>query len=155
MSAGGSNAPVEWIASGHRLVAWVHLLEPVPFELPFGGAVFPCLIWDDRGHPPEVLARHLVSADCRYFVSGGRFAEAWHDAADRAFVEATLDLSDEEVEARHVMTVDMADEPVEEVAFFFRGCTDFGPYAFDRGLLLTFGAVDARIEALRSALAAP
>lgn len=152
MSAGGSNPRIEWIPSDHRLIACVHLPEAAPFELPFGGAAFPCLIWDDRGEPPDQLARCLVAANCRYFVCGGRFAEAWHDAADHAYVEATLDLSEEEATARHLMTVGTADETVEEVASFFRQCTDFGPYAFDRGLLLTFGAVDARIEAVRAAL---
>lgn len=134
----------------------------VSSEAPFGRQQFACLLWnhslerDVEG--ASVLLGSLIDDGCRYFVCGGLDCEWWHDIADELFVGKYLDATDEERERNHVMTTWHAQEPPEDVAFFFAFNTSFDEISFDRFLLIHLGdgpdvdAVDRAVVAQARAL---
>jgi hypothetical protein len=117
---------------------------------------FACLLWDCDGkwasEGRHTLVAALIEAGCRYFVCGGCDAPAWEEAADEAFVNVTLSLSDSEREARHVMTTSHRDESESEVAFFFVFNTNFDAHVFNRYLVLAIGCDEVLIERLCAAV---
>lgn len=134
----------ESIASARRL------------ESPFSGEQFACLLWN-HGDARDVdrasaLLESLLDGGCRYLVCGGDDCEWWHDMADELFVAKYLDSSEAEREENQVMTTWHADEPPEDVAFFFVFNTSFDDITFSRFLVLNLGSeaklsvVDARVQ---------
>jgi hypothetical protein len=124
----------------------------------FGGAAFPCLVWDANTERTteqrHVMVASLMDAGCRYFVCGGPGCADWEEEADEAFVMATLDVPEPERDARFVMTSAHRGESVDDVAFFFVCNTNFDAHAFERFLVLVIGADEEATERLCSAVRA-
>ena len=119
--------------------------------LAFDGRPFPCLLFDAGGDwPPDArahLARTLIALGCRYAVCAGRTCSRWEAEFDGAFID--LELTDSEREERFVMTTSHADEPLDDVAFFFVSSTGFRQHAFDDFLVLQRGPESPEADSLR------
>ena len=134
---------------------WLQVLaETADFEPPFGGMPYPCLIWETRGGRSADdrldLSRRLVASGIRYAVCGGVECEAWHHAVDEAYIE--LGLEGKDADDKFVMTSLHPDDPVDEVAFFFVGNTNFHDHDFTQFLVLQLGSDWATEHSLREAV---
>ena len=122
-------------------VVSLQTLEPLP--PPFGGEVFPCLVWDHHGGWPREarveFARTLIHGGCRYAVCAGNEAEQWHLAFDLAFVQDHGDEPEDSWAGKFVMTTEHGGETPDEVAFFFVLNTNFEEHDFKNYLLLHLG----------------
>lgn len=118
------------------------LTDPAEFCDPFPGHDYTCLLWDSTGRTDpgarEAMADALVATGCLYLVCGGAECDAWHDAADRAFI--TLDLPEPVYEERFVMTTWHTGESPEEVAFFFACRAEVEERPIRKHLVLQLGA---------------
>ncbi len=137
----------------------LQISSPFVVESPFGGIEFPCLTWDAGANASvdqmEALAKKLINANCRYVVCGGAQCLRWHDAVDEVFVREVYegqDCSEEEAEARHVMTTWHEGESLEEVAHFFVRYTAFGEHKFSRHLVLILGDDASIFQRLQAAV---
>jgi hypothetical protein len=120
------------------------LAQPLTLHPPFAGGAFPCLLWDHGGalstEAKAAVARTLLQAGCRYAVCAGAECEVWHDVFDEVHVIDTTDSPANANEEDLVMTTWHHGEAPEDVAFFFVLNTNFGPYDFDRFLVLHVGS---------------
>lgn len=107
---------------------------------PFDGELYAVLLWATRtttaARKHRVCAA-LIASGCRYVVCGGRESVAWEDAADEAFL--AQDLPEADIDENLVMTTSHERESMDDVAFFFTRCTNFGPHDFTRFLVLMMG----------------
>ena len=117
-------------------------------RLPFAVGSFVCLLWDHASGSSsarrDALAGELLRARCRYFVCGGSDCDAWHAAADEAFVHQHLGQADEELDAAHVMTTSHQAESSDDVAFFFVFCANVEHSCPKDYLVIHVGSGDQR-----------
>jgi hypothetical protein len=101
-----------------------------------------CLLWDHDGRLPaasrDEIARVLLESGCRYAVCAGANASEWEATVDLAFVRA-ISGSDGSEEDAVVMTTSHAAEGVDDVAFFFVSCTNFGEHHLREFVVLHIG----------------
>lgn len=132
---------MDHIASGGGREFYLRIMAPGDeLGAAFDGDPYPALIWAVEPTTPAQkhrLCAELIASGCRYVVCGGAESSAWEEAADEVF--AAQELSDEELDALHVMTTSHPDEPPDEVAFFFVHNTHFGGHGFRRSLVLMIG----------------
>ena len=112
------------IESGPKHFFYSAINSASAFQAPPCPAPFACMLWNAEGQVEDgeraLLSRHLIHAGCTFLVAGGVDCEAWHDAADREFLN--LDLTGSEYDRRFVVTSWHHGESFEEVAFFLAQC---------------------------------
>jgi hypothetical protein len=122
------------------------------------GEPFVCLLWDASGGSIEeeglAFGRNLITSGCRYAVCGGHDGTLWDDAVDFAFVLSTLDLSDEERDARFIMTTWHESKSPEEVVWFAINCARFDDLIFDQWVVVLRGGDEKLRERFVMALRA-
>ncbi len=140
-----------------RRAYYISISAPSEAVLPTVAEPFAAMLWSARTASAEemsAVAARLIEAGCTYFVAGGEECEAWHDAADHAFLE--LNLGGEEYDRRFLMTTWHAGEPVDEVAFHLGMCA--APAArpgrvYSDLLVIQYGGDEALGTQLRAAVA--
>lgn len=130
-------------------------LEPLTEQIGIGEP-FVCLIWDVAGSATGeerfVFGQKLVAAGCRYAVCGGHDGTFWDDAVDFAFVLSTLDVSDEERDARFIMTTWHDGESPEKVVWFAIHCARFDDLIFRKWLMVLRGGDEELRERFEMAI---
>lgn len=128
--------------------------RPFAFSTPFGGSDFalmlvvadPSVTTEER----EAVSVEIIRQGCRYAVCSGHDCARWDDSIDFAYLATSPDYSPPDY--RFVMTTWHEDEPLEEVANYFRWNTVFDDFVPRQFLALLLGG-DAVIEGrVRSAV---
>jgi hypothetical protein len=145
---------MEQIASDGRRTVFLRMMAPDDaLDSPFGGELYPVLVWatvDTSAEYKQRLCESLVATGCRYVVCGGAECWVWEHAADRAYIEQ--ELPEPVPDEQFVMTTSHRNEPPDEVAFFFVHNTSFGEHDFTRYLVLMIGEDERVREALNAAV---
>jgi hypothetical protein len=134
---------------------WVSRINrPFSFSTPFGGGDFalmlvvacPSVTAEERG----AVSSEIVRQGCRYAVCTGNDCSLWDDSIDLAFLATSPGFSPPD--ERFVMTTWHEDQPLEDVAHYFRWNTVFDDFVPQRFLALLLGG-DAETEGqVRSAI---
>jgi hypothetical protein len=101
-----------------------------------------CLLWDHDGElssaDRDEVATALLVSGCRYAVCAGASAMAWETAVDLAAVRMAT-AQDDAAEDAFILTTSHETEHVDDVAFFFVTCTNFGEHDFREFVVLHIG----------------
>lgn len=138
---------------GRRVLGYA-LSPSGELTIPFEQEPFVATIWaSDQSFCAKKrfeVAVSLIQAGCRYSVCGGENCEAWHDDADLAWVNLSVELGAGQ-EMPMVVTTWHFGESEEEVVSFARDLTNFAEHEFTNFLVLVAGegvANEARVERL-------
>jgi len=129
----------------------LRLQRPFDFCSPFGDQDFALLLFARdaalSADEQRALSNAFVAQGCRYAVCAGLEPSSWDDSIDEAYLAMTP--AGDARDPRFVMTSWHEDEPIEEVAAFFVGCTSFDDFVPARFLVVCLGGNQADEVALR------